>query len=142
MLANWNGVSLVTDMVILDTDILIDAGRGVPESVTFLKKITRDSQPAISVVTQMELIVGCRNKIELGHLDKFLQQFQIIKVSEPICDRAIDLIKRYRLSHGLMIADSLIAATALHIQQPFITKNQRDYQFIDSLRLLPYPILP
>ena len=31
--------------------------------------------------------------------------------------------------------------SALAIDQAFITKNQRDYRFIDGLRLLPYPDL-
>lgn len=116
-------------MVIIDTDILIDAGRGVPESVSFLQEITRRTQPAISVVTQMELIVGCRNKIELGHLEGFLLWFQIIKLTERISDIAVDLIKRYRLSHGLMIADSIIAATALCFDHSFITKKAKGLSF-------------
>jgi predicted nucleic acid-binding protein len=43
------------------------------------------------------------------------------------------------LSHGLLIADSLIAATALTLGTLFVTKNQRDYRFIAELQLLPYP---
>jgi predicted nucleic acid-binding protein len=38
-----------------------------------------------------------------------------------------------------VIADGLIAATALVHDQAFITKNQRDYRFIASLNLLSYP---
>lgn len=53
--------------------------------------------------------------------------------------KAVDLLKQYRLSHGLLIADALIAATALEHSEPFITKNQRDFRFITGLHLLPYP---
>ena len=35
--------------------------------------------------------------------------------------------------------DALIAATALEYGAPFITKNQRDYRFINGLNLLAYP---
>jgi predicted nucleic acid-binding protein len=38
-----------------------------------------------------------------------------------------------------MIPDALIAATAMSVNQPFISKNQRDYRFISGLQLLPYP---
>lgn len=62
-------------VTLVDTDILIDAGRGVPEAVACLKDIKASSTLAISIVTQMELIVGCRNKSELQKLDKFLKQF-------------------------------------------------------------------
>jgi predicted nucleic acid-binding protein len=43
------------------------------------------------------------------------------------------------LSHGLLIADALIAATALSLDASFLTKNQRDYRFIKGLSLLMYP---
>ena len=87
----------------------------------------------------MELIVGCRDKNELSSLEHFLERFQIISLNEHISDTATDLLKKYRLSHGLLIADSLIAATAIVSDIPFISKNQRDYRFIEDLNLLPYP---
>ncbi len=49
------------------------------------------------------------------------------------------LLREFRSSHGLLIADALIAATAIVEDVPFISKNQRDYRFIDELDLLPYP---
>jgi len=125
--------------VIIDTDILFDAGRAVQEAVDCLRDIKANSALAISVVTQMELLVGCRDKIEKQKLDKFLRQFQIVPLDESISDKAVELLDLYRLSHGLLIADGLIAATALVLGAPFITKNQRDYRFIAGLNLLPYP---
>lgn len=87
----------------------------------------------------MELMVGCRNKSELQKLDRFLKQFQIIKLNEAISDKSVELLRVYRLSHGLLIADSLIAATALTLNVAFVSKNQRDYKFISGLNLLAYP---
>ena len=85
------------------------------------------------------MIVGCRNKTELRDLEKFLSRYQILKITDQISDRAVDLLKQYFLSHGLLIADGLIAATALVHNEAFITKNQRDFRFIRGLNLLPYP---
>lgn len=87
----------------------------------------------------MELIVGCANKVELQTLEKFIQQFDVIRIDQSISDKAVELLRLYRLSHGLLIADRLIAATAIVWEYPFITKNQRDYRFIQNLNLLPYP---
>ncbi len=126
-------------MTIVDTDILIDAGHSIKEAVACLKNIQASSALAISVVTQMELIIGCHDKSELQKLEKFLKQFQIVKLNEAISDKAVELLRLYRLSHGLLIADSLIAATALTLNVPFISKNQRDFKFIAGLNLLPYP---
>jgi predicted nucleic acid-binding protein len=127
------------DLVIVDTDVLIDVGRGAGEAIACLQQIEQRSSPAISVVTQMELIVGCQSKAELRTLERFLHRFQVLKLNEPISEVAVDLLCRYRLSHGLLIADALIAATALSLDVPFVTKNQRDYSFIAGLNLLAYP---
>ncbi|MGH3087926.1 MAG: type II toxin-antitoxin system VapC family toxin [Rubrobacteraceae bacterium] len=126
-------------MAIVDTDILIDAMRGVEEAVAYLKRIEQRSRPKISAVTNMELIVGCRDKNELRSLEQFLARFQTMKLNETISDLAVDLLNRYRLSHGLLIADALIAATAISTREQFATKNQRDYKFIEELDLLAYP---
>jgi len=87
----------------------------------------------------MELIVGCGNQADLQAVERFLRRFRILKLTDQISDAAVDLLRQYRLSHGLLIADALIAATALGYSEPFITKNQRDYRFIAGLNLLPYP---
>jgi predicted nucleic acid-binding protein len=129
----------VADLVIIDTDVLIDAGRGVSEAVVCLQQIEQQAALGVSIITQMELIVGCRNKVELRTVERFVARFQVIKVNEAISGMAIDLLRQYRLSHGLLIADALIAATAVTLAQPLVTKNQRDYVFISGLHVLPYP---
>ncbi len=129
----------MNDVVVVDTDILIDAGRAVKDAIACLEQIEQRASLAISAITRMELMVGCRNKTELRALDKFLERFQAIKLNELVSDVAVDLLSRYRLSHGLLIPDSLIAATALALSAPFITKNQSDYRFIADLQLLAYP---
>lgn len=126
-------------LVIVDTDILIDAGRNIREAIDFLERNEQTDTLAVSVITQMELLVGARNKRELRAIEKFLTRFFIIKVNEAISGRAVELLRQYRLSHGLAIADGIIAATAITNQTAFATKNQRDYQFITALKLMPYP---
>ena len=48
---------------VVDTDILVDALRGVAEARGSLAMMQR--QTTISVITQMERIEGCRNAAEL-----------------------------------------------------------------------------
>lgn len=129
----------MTTLVIVDTDVLIDASRGVNEAITCLEQIEQQSSLTISVITQMELFIGCRDKAELRTVEDFLLRFQVVRLNEQMSDIAVDLLRRYRLSHGLLIADSFIAATAIHLNEPFVSKNQRDYRFITNLNLLPYP---
>jgi hypothetical protein len=133
------GAQIVNALTIVDTDVLIDAALQISKAIDCLDGLEQNSMLAISVITQMELFVGCRNKTELGNTKRFLQRFQVLKLSDQISDKAIDLLLQYRLSHGLAIPDALIAATAITFNQPYISKNQRDYRFISGLRLLPYP---
>jgi len=128
-----------SDPVVVDTDILIDVGRGVEEAVAYIRHVESYSTLMISAVTQMELIIGCGNNIELRAVEQFLSRFQTIALNTRTSDLAVDLLRRYRLSHGLLIADALIAATAMSAGEQFVTKNQRDYKFIEGLRLLTYP---
>jgi len=124
---------------IFDTDILINVGRGKTDAINCLQALAQTSSPAISIVTEMELIVGCRDKTELQILKKFLNRFQIFPINELVSQKAVELLNQYRLSHGLLIADALIAATALETDEDFITGNQKDFRFITGLKLLPYP---
>jgi len=127
------------NFIIIDTDILIDAGRKIKEAVDRLDKEEQTSLLGTCVVVQMELIVGCRNKEEWNKLSRFLKRFQIVGLSEAMGNKSIELLNRYHLSHGLLIPDSLIAATALTMDVPLLSKNQKDYRFIEGLKLLPYP---
>ncbi|HKL01451.1 MAG TPA: type II toxin-antitoxin system VapC family toxin [Desulfotignum sp.] len=126
-------------MIVVDTDILIDAAHSVEDAVNCLQQIEEKSVLAISVVTSMEMIIGCRNKKELTLLDHFFQRFEILSLENQISDTATELLKTYRLSHGLLIADALIAATAIVKGTQLISKNQKDYRFIEQLDLLEYP---
>lgn len=127
------------DSIIIDTDILIDAGRGLGDAVSCLDGIERQAGLAVSIVSIMELTIGCRNKTELRTLERFVRRFQIVMLNEQISGTALDLLRRYRLSHGLLIPDALIAATALSLEMSLVSKNQRDYRFIEPLSLCPYP---
>ena len=69
-------------MIIIDTDILIDAGRNVSEVLNCLQQIEQRLPAAVSSVTQMELIIGCRKKNELDSLEQFLDRFHIIRINE------------------------------------------------------------
>jgi predicted nucleic acid-binding protein len=130
----------VPETVIVDTDILIDTGRNVEDAVKSLETLGQTNRLALSVVTQMELIIGCRNKGELLLLNDFLKRFLVIKIGGEVSDMAVNLLKQYRLSHGLLIADALIAATVMVHDAQLASKNQCDYRFIEGLDLLDYPI--
>lgn len=129
----------VPGVVVFDTDVLIDYGRGVETAVAALDAARREGQPTVSVVTYLELLAGCQDKRELSILDAFMATFRMIQIDVIISRCTQDLMHTYRLSHGLRLPDALIAATALASGWALISKNQKDYRFIQGLRLPPYP---
>jgi len=129
----------MAELVLVDTNVLIDFERGKRQAGECLDDIESRSKLAVSAMTQMEMIVGCRNKSELRVLQVSLQRFEVIPISPLITTKTIAILQQYNLSHGLLIADALIAATALTIQAPLLTSNRRDFDFIEGLALFPYP---
>ena len=131
----------MSEPLLFDTDVLIDVGRGVQAAVDTLETVSRQNRVRISVVTEMELLVGCRNKDEQHTLYDFLDTCgaKILQLHPTISATAVELMQMYQLSHDLRIADALIAATAHERDCPLITKNQKDFQYIDGLNLPSYP---
>ena len=124
---------------LIDSDVLIDAARGHLEARAFLNDQNRAFRVQVSSISAMELIVGCRNKIELSQTRRFLEPVRILPVDPNISDKAYDLIQEFTLSHGLMIPDALIAATALENGLTLLTKNTRHFQMIPKLEVVrPY----
>lgn len=128
----------MTVVILIDTDILIDASRKVDLAVDFIAAQERESVPGISLITKLELLAGCRNKRELQVAERFLRRFVAVGLDGRVGEFAVDLFRKYRLSHGLMIPDCLIAATALAWDVPLATKNRKDFLFIAGLVLSPY----
>jgi len=84
----------------------------------------------------MELFYGALNKVEVKRLEKFISLFDIIYPDETISYKAMELVKRYAKSHSLDIPDSIIASTSLHHKCELFTYNQKDFCFIDGIRLI------
>jgi hypothetical protein len=59
-------------LMLIDTDILIDAARSIAPALARLEREEQSSTLAISAITQMELTVGCRNRAELQQLNDFI----------------------------------------------------------------------
>lgn len=75
----------------------------------------------------------------MKNLKSFTEAFNVIYLNQDICEISRNLLIQYKLSNGLLLADSLIAATAIYNNCDFISKNQKDYKFIANLKLLKYP---
>jgi hypothetical protein len=122
-------------VTVLDTTILIDHLRGVPEARDFLR--AQPTVPTCSEVTRAEILQGLRSA-ERRAAEALFEVLRWADVDEKVARRAGELGRRYRRSHpGLALADLLIAATALELGQPLATLNVRHFPMFARLRA-PY----
>jgi len=119
---------------LLDTTVLIDLSRGKPEAADFVDNERRvGTDLFISVVSAMELLVGCRDKAEVRKAEKQIADFKLIQLTAAMSQQAYTLILTYTKSHGLMIPDALIAATALIESLELMSDNDRHFKMITNL---------
>jgi predicted nucleic acid-binding protein len=110
--------------LLIDTDVLVDHFRG--ES-----RLTASEGGAYSVITRAELFAGSR--ADESQISRVLAGFREIPVDRAIAERA----GRLRREAGVLIADALIAATALECDLVLDTRNVRDFGRIPGLQLRP-----
>jgi predicted nucleic acid-binding protein len=109
-------------VAVIDTDILIDHLRG------HRRFQTRGRPVAYSVVTRAELFAGTDAPDRIRELLDAMEEVPV--------DRAIaELSGGIRLQYGIDAAGALIAATAITLGLPLMTRNRRHFEGIKSLKL-------
>jgi len=83
----------------------------------------------------MELIQGTRNKSELLKLKRKIKNYNIIHFNDVASKLAVNLVEKYYLSHGLLIPDAIIAATAITFNFKLFTLNLKDFKFLPGIQL-------
>jgi predicted nucleic acid-binding protein len=62
---------------LIDTDVMIDLSRGNADAANYLDSL---DEPAISIVTAQELIVGARDKRDLHAIDSLVSTYRVIHI--------------------------------------------------------------
>ena len=120
---------------LFDTDVIIDFLRGHPEAVNFFN--TFDQEFRISAVTVAELYSGTKGDTERDELAWFLSLFTVIPLTEEIAIDAGKLRQYYFRSHGMGLADAMIAATARSFGARLISLNKKRFSMLGNL-VVPY----
>lgn len=96
-------------LLVVETDVLIDYLRDRPPAVRFLEGTERPL--AVSAVTVAELYVGVRDGEERQRLDVFVAAFELLGLDRQVAVVAGLWRRQYGPSHGMGLADALIAAS-------------------------------
>ena len=87
----------------------------------------------------MELLQGCRNQTEQSKLERELYRYRVVWPAVTTCEKALVTFAHCRLSHGLTMLDVLIGHTAVELDSPLFTFNQKHYRAVPDLKTVqPY----
>lgn len=120
-------------LLLVDTDVIVDFLRGNRKAIKFIKKNT--DRIVLSVICIAELFAGVRNSEEEKVLTEFVNLFPRHSITYPIAVRAGILKRNFAPSHGIGLADALIAATCEFEKLVLITFNKRHYPMITRIHI-------
>ncbi len=118
---------------LLDTNILIDYVRGVPQA---RDELMLHTDAMVSVITWIEVMAGAANEDQAGQLRSFLTRFHLI----PVDDAVSDLAASIRREHRMRLPDAVIWASARCAGALLVTRDTKDFPADDPGVRVPYQI--
>jgi predicted nucleic acid-binding protein len=116
---------------LIDTDVMIDFLRGYPDAIDLIRKSL--DHVVLSSIVVAELYAGVRGHDEQTKLNNLIALFRVVPVSDQIA-RMAGLYKRdYGTSHGVGLADAILAGTATVENATLKTLNVNHYPMIEDL---------
>lgn len=113
--------------MLLDSNIIIYAAQ--PE-YEWLRQYLATIPLAVSAISKVETLgFPGLSDTEKEYLELFFSHIRILSLDDLVINQAIRLRQQRKISIG----DALVAATALVHNLPLITRNSRDFGWIENL---------
>lgn len=106
---------------VFDTNILVDYLNGIEEAKT---ELSRYKTRLVSVITQIEILVGVEDEEEERAVRSFLSTFQMKELTEGISEEAVKVRRETRMK----VPDAIVCATARSEGCLIITRNKKDFK--------------
>lgn len=118
---------------LIDSNEIIDYlnGKLPVDGMIFINSVV-DKTPIISVISQIEVLGFKAPPEDALLLNDFINVAQIISLSDNIVHHTIEI----RKEHKIKTPDAIVAATALSLNFTLISRNTKDFDKIEGLRLI------
>ncbi len=114
--------------VLIDSDILIEVlrGRNADVADSWLHLVSSAEPLFYSPVSSAEIRHGVRES-ERASVERLFHGTTCVAIDEEIGNRAGDYLRAFHASHGVELADALIAASASVHQLHLWTRNRKHF---------------
>lgn len=120
-------------MSFFDTNILIDALKGIPAAIAEIRVY---ENPLVSIITQMEVLVGAPTEAHEKAARGLLSLFEVVSINKETADLAVKIRKETKLK----LLDAIILASAQSRKTFLITRNSKDFPEGTPYVRIPYKI--
>lgn len=121
----------------LDATVMIDLLRLHLPASRWLRQ--QNQSFGMTPVTGMECVRGGNNKVERQRAARLMQQFDMTYLTDADMDWAMGKFLVYGLSHGIGVADCLIASASARLNMPLFTHNLKHLRpILGQLAIKPY----
>jgi len=118
---------------VIDSNVVIDymSGQLPGNAMSFMDVVINDT-PILSIMTQIE-VLGFNNPPEIEtFLSEFINASSIISLNDDIVKATIEIRKKNKIK----TPDAIVAATAMVLDYPLITRNTKDFKNLYSLKIM------
>ncbi len=122
-------------MYTLDTNAIIYYSQGDPKATPIMRDVFERNAPIfVSTLTELELFsFSSISAQEENNIECFLNEIRIVPLTSGIARIAADLRRLYPRTKAF---DSAIAATALFTNSALVTRNTKDFERIEGLKII------
>lgn len=126
--------------VLIDTDVIINFLRGRDEEASFFHRVLvgEEFSACYAAITEVELYSAAKiNQRQSESIQMLMNNLHRVGISSPVAQLAGQLLGKFRKSHGLEIADAIIAASTIIQGACLVTENTKHFAFIPGLIITP-----
>ncbi len=123
-------------MIIADTDVLIDFLAGKDPGAGRVEEELIKGTLYTTVITRFEMLSGSKSVKQIENVQQLLTALKFLPLDVSASDRAAEIRRNLdQKSHGIGMADSLIAGIVMEHRANLLTRDERHFNRVQGLKL-------